>query len=280
MQIQLSEKCFAEIIKFVHELTGISIAKNRISMVEGRLRKRIAALNLQSYDDYLDLVRKDAPEQIQFTNLITTNETYFFRTPRVWEYIENKFLPNWFSRHPNKTLHIWSAAASSGEEAHSLGIICQNFKDKHPSFNYLIVGTDISQEMIQKCSEGRYTGKSIENFRKNRPDLFKKYMVSVDKEIYQALPEIRSHLRFRPHNLFKSYDNKDHFDLILIRNVLIYFKAEDQEKVLSNMSRALEDNGQIIIGESESLSHISTSFKHIEPLVYAVDETKMAKKAS
>jgi chemotaxis protein methyltransferase CheR len=274
MYVVLGEKCFSDFIKLIHDLTGITIANNRTSMIEGRLRKRVTALNLGSYEDYLLLVLENKKEQAHFIDLVTTNETYFFRTPRIWEYIQNKLLPNWFSNHPKQVFMAWSAAASTGAEAHSLGVICQEFKEKNPFFTYQIIGTDISQEMVQLCQKGEYSGKSIQIFQTSRPELFNKYMRATRNEGYQAIPEIRSRIRFQPHNLFRPLQTKDRFDLVLIRNVLIYFKGADQENVLSLIAPKLTEDGLLIIGESESLSHINTSFKHIEPLVYNLDSAQ------
>ncbi len=268
MEVVLSEKCFGEYLNLIHELTGITIAKNRTSMIEGRLRKRVSTLKLSSYEDYLRLVKQDRSEQISFIDLITTNETYFFRTPRIWDYLETKFLPKWIAEHPKQVFTAWSAAASSGEEAHSLGILCQSFKDKHPNFLYQIVGTDISAEMIGLCQSGAYSGRSIESFRKTRTPLFDRFMRLSDSEEFRVSSEIKSRLRFLQHNLFRPLPTQDRFDLVLLRNVLIYFTAKDQETVLSLVEPRLAENGVLIIGESESLTHIRTQFKPIEPFVY------------
>lgn len=270
MEIVLNEKCLNEFIKVIHDLTGITIATNRNSMIEGRLRKRVTGLQLQSYESYLKLVKEDRSEQVFFIDLVTTNETYFFRTPRIWEYIENKFLPNWLATHPKQVFLVWSAASSSGEEAHTLGIVCQAFKEKNPTFLYQIFGSDISNEMVRLCQSGHYSGRSIESFRTTKPEYFGKYMRKIDDESYQVIPEIKSRLRFQQHNLFRAFQSKDRFDLILIRNVLIYFKSDDQEKVISLIEPRLSEGGLMIIGESESLTHIKTSFKSVEPLVYKI----------
>lgn len=271
MEITLSDKCFNDYLKLIHELTGITIAANRMSMVEGRLRKRLVALNLPSYEDYLRLVKEDHIEREKFIDLVTTNETSFFRTPRIWDYIEKTILPKWIERHSSKkTFHVWSAAASSGEEAHSLGIILQNFKEKHPDFTFRVTGTDISSEMVDLCNKGEYSGRSLDYFQKNKPDLFRKYMVPVRDSTFKLIPDVKSHLHFTKHNLFRAFKPREKFDLVLVRNVLIYFSAPDQEKVLSLIESNLNSDGILIIGESESLSHIKTPYQHMEPLIYSL----------
>ena len=268
MDMVLGEKCFTDYIQLIHELTGITIGKNRNSLVESRLRKRIVTLNLNSYESYFLRVKEDKTEQVKFVDLVTTNETYFYRTPRIWDYIENKFLPDWFKKNPNTIFTAWSAASSSGEEAHTLGIICEAFKEKNPTFVYQIIGTDISKEMVSLCQRGEYSGRSIDSFQKNRPELFSKFMIKSSGESYKVNAEIKSRLRFQQHNLFSPFFHPEKFHLVLVRNVLIYFNSADQERVISLIEPKMIDDGALIIGESESLTHINTNFKSIEPLVY------------
>jgi chemotaxis protein methyltransferase CheR len=279
MNMVLDEKCLADFIKLIHELTGISVAPNRSSMVEGRLRKRVMALSLPSYESYFKLLREERTEQINFIDLITTNETYFYRTPRVWDFIEKKFLPEWVETHPKTIFSAWSAASSSGEEAHTLGILCQAFKEKNPSFLYQITGTDISEEMVSLCREGQYRGRSLEVFKKTRPELVERYMRKTQNDGFEVIPEIKGRLRFQKHNLFHTLVAKEKYHLVLLRNVLIYFKAPDQEKVISLIGPRMADDGVMIIGESESLTHINTPFKSIEPLVYKLNPLARGLKA-
>lgn len=268
VQMTLSDKCFSDFLYLVHQLTGITVAHNRAFMVEGRLRKRVLALGLKGYEDYLVFVTESPAEQEKFIDLITTNETYFFRTPRIWDYIEKTFLPAWFVENSHRTFQAWSAAASSGEEAHSLGIICHAFREKNPRFSFEILGTDISEEMIRRCQRGEYKGRSVDIFKKSRPEQFIKFMQKNSNATFSVVPEIKTSLRFQTHNLFDSLKEKQTFDLILLRNVLIYFTAEDQEKAIRLLAPFLSKSGVLIIGESESLSYVKTEFSLVEPLIY------------
>lgn len=264
----LQGKCFDDLLKLIHELTGVTIDPSRGSMVEGRLRKRLIALGLKTYEEYMKTVQDDMIERASFIDLITTHETYFYRTPRIWEYIEQKLLPEWHQKNPGVIFNAWSAAASSGEEARTLGMICQLFREKHPNFSYQILGTDISKGMVQRCEDGPYTGRSIESLKRSRPELFQKYMKKVHGDFYDVTAEIKSRLKFRQHNLFTRLPSVERFDLVLIRNVLIYFTGPDQEKVISLISPNLKSDSVVIIGESESLTHIKTNLQALEPLIY------------
>lgn len=266
--ISLSPETFQLYVSFIRDLTGISIGGNRINMVQGRFRKRIQELGYKNFESYLNFAKENATEKTIFIDLITTNETQFFRTPRIWAYLSETFLPHWYSENRKKVFMAWSAAASSGEEAHSLGIICQQFKELNPDFTYQIVGTDISSEMIHLCQAGKYGDKSVNTFKTLKPESFVKFMRKIADDKYQIIPEIKSKIRFQQHNLFKPFIAKESFDLILLRNVLIYFNPTDQEKVLGLVENNLSEKGLLVIGESESLTHIKTAFQYIEPLVY------------
>jgi chemotaxis protein methyltransferase CheR len=264
-----SDSTFHACIELIHRLTGITVSTNRKSMVHGRLRKRVSELQVVDYEDYLKLVSKNDNEQLKFIDLVTTNETYFYRTPRIWEYIEKELLPAWQAKNHGRPFQAWSAAASSGEEAHTLGLILQNFKEKSAKFDYRIFGTDISEAMIRRCECGHYEGKSIDSIRKLRPELFAKYMKALpDTDQYRIRDDIKQHLRFKQHNLFKTLSPPNKFDLILIRNVLIYFQKIDQEKVIRNLEPSINTDGTLIIGESETLNFIDCSFSSSNPLIY------------
>lgn len=265
----IEDQCFENILSLVHELTGITIGKNRKTMVMGRLRKRITTLAIPSYEDYVNFVKTNADEKRVFVDLLTTNETYFFRTPRIWDYLQDRYLPTWYEKNKGKTFHAWSAASSSGEEAYSLGVQLKSFKEKNPDFKFRILGTDISQKMIELCQRGVYQGRSLESFKKIKPELFSKHLCEVSPGEYSVSADIKSCITFQTHNLFRSLNTESRFDLILLRNVLIYFKSADQEKVLGLIYPKLDSKGVLIIGESESLSHINTGFSHIEPLIYS-----------
>ncbi len=260
--------CFNDYIDYIHSVTGITIGTKRRSMVVSRIRKRVRALNIENYAAYLALIKEDSSEEKLFIDLITTNETYFYRTPRIWDYITDHYLPHYYAQKGRQKLKVWSAASSTGEEAYTLGIMCFEFKKKHPGLMFDISGTDISPAVLAQASKGHYNERAIDNFRKNKPDLFEKYLRGSAEAGYHVVPEVKSHIEFKPHNLFSWLKSEEKFDLILLRNVLIYFTKSDQEIVLANIHRSLASDGCLIIGESESLIHLKTDFESVMPLVY------------
>ncbi len=264
----LSDSCFAEFLQLTYALTGITIAETRRSMLISRLRKRLLANSLTRFEDYLSVVRKDPCEARHFVDSMTTNETYFFRTPRIWTYLEDEFISEWSARNPGRTLRLWSAAASTGEEAHTAGVLLEDIRERGTGFDYKVLGTDISPRVIGVAQKGQYSGRAIERFREARPDLFDRYLQGTEMAGYSVLASIRDRLKFETHNLFAPAPPGKGFDIVLLRNVLIYFSKLDQERVLASVQLAMDPNGVLIIGESESLSSLSTGFKPVAPFVY------------
>lgn len=270
MNLKITPTQFSLYTAIVHRLTGITISENRSSMVESRVQKRLAQMGLNSHQDYLTLLESNTQEQIEFVNLMTTNETYFYRTPRIWDYIESNFLPDWTKKNPNSILNAWSAASSSGEEAYTLGMILQNAREKNSGFQYKILGTDISNRMIDQSQISSYSGRSTQSIVLRRPDLVEKYLILNEKKQFLVDEKIKKNTVFQRHNLFQAPKWSKKFDIILLRNVLIYFTPTDQEKVLENLQLALKESGILIIGESESLTHIKTAFLPLEPFIYGL----------
>lgn len=272
-ELSMSNECLSNYIKLIHEITGIVLLEERKDMLIGRLNKRIRATGASSYREYFSLVTKNLEEKLSFIDAITTNETRFFRTPQVWDYIEQQFLPKFYNRNEVKKLRVWSAAASSGEEALSIGMICNEFKKNNQNFEFEITGTDISPAMISKCQRGHYQGQSIEKLKQHYFKHFSTNMESIGPEKYQVIPEIKERLSFRLHNLFERLKNpRNKFHLILLRNVMIYFSREDQKRVLRNISCSLVKGGTLVIGESESIVSLTNDFEYISPRIYRLKE--------
>lgn len=265
---RLSDACFEELIKLTHKLTGITIGRNRKSMIAGRISRRLRANGLRNFESYISFLNENRAEAEYFVNSVTTNKTYFYRTPRVWQFVTDVFLKDWLHEKRAGPLRAWSAAASTGEEAHTMAMMFQDLQDRHPNFAYTILGTDISSSVIETAKNGLYPEKSVEPFRTAQPDLFLKYMRGNADNGYEVLPSISKNITFKTHNLFKSSGNPKKFDLVFLRNVLIYFTEKDQERVLSHVQSSMHDDGILVIGESESLARLNTGFESVSPLIY------------
>ncbi|MBV8156996.1 MAG: protein-glutamate O-methyltransferase CheR [Dyella sp.] len=259
------------LLERVHRHTGIHMADRKWTLLQGRLRRRLQMLTLDSYRDYLAVLENRPDEVGHFINLVTTNETSFFRTPRIWEHLWEHALPDWFRRHRGATLQVWSAAASTGEEAYSMAMLCEEFREQHPVFKYQILATDIASQVLQVGRTGRYQGRNIDGLKRVRPALMEKYF-EQEEDGFVVSPVLRSHVVFREHHLHRRLDGASRFDIALLRNVLIYFDDEGQRTVLEHVRRSLGPEGVLIIGESESLTRLNVGFEFEQPLIYRRQE--------
>lgn len=271
---QMGEDTLAELIALVRKHTGIAMSERKSLLLQRRLRPRLQALALGGYRDYLDMVERDRDEVPHFIDLVTTNDTLFFRTPQVWNYIEQEFLPGWWRARPGQTLQIWSAAAASGEELYSLAMLCEEFAASTPGFRYRILGTDISRQMLALCRAGRYGGRSLQKIRLSHPALFAKYFAPTGDGGVRVAEQLKQHVELSCHNLLSPLKSRQQFDLVLLRNVLIYFDQQHQETVLRQARRSMAPHARLIVGESESISGLNIAYQFERPMTYRIDSQK------
>ncbi|CAB3783128.1 CheR family methyltransferase [Pararobbsia alpina] len=262
-----------KLLAMVREHTGIAMSERKRSLLQGRLRRRMRALSLTSYADYLCRVESQPAEVTHFIDLVTTNETSFFRTPRVWAYFAEHFLPEWQRAHPRETLEVWSAASSSGEEAYSIAMLADAMRLSQPPFDYRVFGTDICSSVVETARMGRYEGRSMDSLRTSRPDVAARYF-SAEGEAWRAAPELRARVQFERHNLMRPLSSlrlasrARRFDIVFLRNVLIYFDGPSQQQIVSNICAAMKPGALLVLGESESLQRFDTGLRFEQPLFY------------
>ncbi|MNJ96761.1 Chemotaxis protein methyltransferase [compost metagenome] len=256
------------LLSLVKEHTGITMEERKKDLLVSRIRRRLRVLGLETPEQYVDYLQATTEETQEFVNAVTTNETLFFRTPVIWEYFKKDFLPEWFKQNSGHTLRVWSAASSSGEEAHSLAMLCEDFKLTHPSFRYRIYGSDISTEVLNEAKSGVFKGRSIEELKTKFPDHFVKYFRAVSEGSYKASDVLAQQMEFTVHNLHHRPPKNQFYDIVFLRNVMIYFNDRDQELVLQNIHRSMKNEAILILGESESLARLKTPFLFKKPLIY------------
>lgn len=267
---ELDQATLAALIALVRKHTGIDMGERKRNLLERRLRPRMDALALAGFRDYLDRVEQDRDEVPHFIDLVTTNDTLFFRTPQVWAYLEQEFLPSWWAAHRGKRLEIWSAAAASGEELYSMAMLCEEFLATHPGFRYRIVGTDISRQMLELARKGCYAGRSVDRLRETHPARLANYFSPSPHGCVQVSDALRRNVELRSHNLLHALRPAQQFDLILLRNVLIYFDLAHQHTVLEQARHSMAPHAVMIIGESESISRLDTAYALQRPMIYHV----------
>ncbi|MCA9408209.1 MAG: protein-glutamate O-methyltransferase CheR, partial [Candidatus Omnitrophica bacterium] len=207
-------------------------------------------------------------------NAITTNETYFFRHTKQFNYLHDVLFPSFIANQtnfPKKEVSIWSAASSTGEEPYSLGITCKHFFQNNPSWRFKLYASDINTDVIQQAKEGVYNERAV----KYVPDSFKKKFFTqeildqggINQKKYKISSEIKKIVEFRQHNLLKRFP-VDNINIIFIRNVMIYFDKQTKTKVFNNFFDVLAPKGYIFISLSESLSEFEPKIKSMGTAIY------------
>ncbi len=269
--VQVGDREIEPVLQTLKSLTGITIPIQKKLMVAYRLKRRMEELGCSAPSAYLALLRRDGDEEQQFINLLTTNESSFFRTPRVWKYFEEVCLPLFYAGQDSRPMRIWSAAASTGEEAYSIALACLNFQVRSPSFRFHILATDVDTEVLAKAEAGHFCSRRTERLSALYPELLKRHFLAKG-DGHLVSPLLKRDLQFRRHNLMESPRAFPQQDVVFLRNALIYFQEKEQIRILEHVSQLLRPGGLLIVGESESLASLGTSFRFIEPMVYRKGE--------
>lgn len=215
---------------------------------EKQMRRRIDSLvsrnSCKSYDEYVELLKKDSAVFDEFINFLTINVSQFYRNPDQWELLHKEFFPYLMNKF-GKKLKIWSAACSTGDEPYSLVMALSRFM---PLSDIHIIATDIDKQVIAQAKTGLYTDKAIANV----PDDLKKQFFTKVGSSYQIADEIKRCVEFKTHDLLRDPYMKD-MDMIVCRNVLIYFTEEAKEDIYRKFYAALKDKGILFIGSTEQV---------------------------
>ncbi|MEI8348448.1 MAG: protein-glutamate O-methyltransferase [Pseudomonadota bacterium] len=260
---------FQVLAKKLLDDTGINLTLSKKSMIEGRLSSRLRELSIHSFKEYIEFIKKTPSEGEVFINALTTNKTDFFREPEHFNYLTKTVLPEFLAKNPEKKFRLWSGASSTGEEIYTLSIVLNEFFGSHHGYDYKIVGTDIDTEVLDQAKAGIYARHVIQCVR---PDLLAKYFKkvgAVTSDKYEVSAELKRLVKFRQFNLLKSeFQVPIKFDVIFLRNVLIYFLPETIEIVIKRMYQHLKPGGYLFLGHSEALTSINHSFKYLKNSIY------------
>jgi chemotaxis protein methyltransferase CheR len=231
--------------------SGNQVDPSRDYLFESRLQGLLRNRGLDSLAQLVSALRADSGTVLQrsVAEAMTINETSFFRDTPTFDYLREQLLPAIIeNRRDTRTLRFWSAASSSGQEAYSLAMMMREHFPLLAGWKLEIFGTDISAEMIEKSSAGRY--QRIEINRGLPARFLVKYLVRTDDE-WEIHPDIKRLCRFQQRNLIQPATVPETFDVIFLRNVMIYFSQETRRQVLLNMHRSLRPDGVLFLGLSE-----------------------------
>ena len=232
--------------KDVYALTKINLNYYK----EKQMRRRIDTIatkhGCSNYDEYIHVLKTDKDKFEAFVNFLTINVSEFYRNPDQWKLMDENVIPKLIKQH-GKNLHVWSAACSTGDEPYSLVMALS----KHiPLSNIHITATDLDKQVLQKAQVGLYNEKSIANVP---PEFKRKYFKQIGKS-FQISDEIKRCVTFKEHNLLKDPYPRD-FDMILCRNVVIYFTDDAKDMIYKNFHQSLKSHGVLFIGSTEQITN-------------------------
>ena len=261
-QVELSDAEFSQFQGLIYRIAGISLSNAKKPLVSGRLTKRVRQQGHPSFNAYFNSLLQNKEELQIAVDLLTTNETYFFREPKHMDFLAEKLL----SAHPaGGTFRVWSAASSSGEEAYSLAMILADKLGQQP---WEIVGSDISTRMLEKARAGHY---SLER-TKGIPRIYlQRYClkgVGEQTGTFKIGHILRERVSFQQINLVEALPKVGNFDVIFLRNVMIYFDMDTKRKVVQRLLPMLKSGGYFFVSHSESLNGVTDALKLVSPSIY------------
>ncbi|HHQ4527990.1 TPA: CheR family methyltransferase [Aeromonas hydrophila] len=262
-QTQLHDDEFAQFQRWIHQTAGIDLSPAKKALVASRLSKRLCHYELESYGDYFSLIMNNRGTELQVAlDLLTTNETYFFREPKHFEFLGNKVLAQ---RPKERAVRIWSAASSSGEEPYSLAM---TLADNLNHGSWEVIASDISTRMLEQARAGQYPIERAHNIP--QPFLMKYCLkgIGFQEGTFIIDRKLREKVQFHHINLNQELPDIGLFDVILIRNVMIYFNRETKAQVLQRLVPRLHKGGYLIVSHAESLNGLPHGLQLVSPSIY------------
>ncbi|MBF0468217.1 MAG: protein-glutamate O-methyltransferase CheR [Desulfamplus sp.] len=263
--IKITPAEFDILSKYIMEISGIALSKGKEYLIETRLNPLMEQLGCASYSDLHRKAKYELKKDIEkkIIDAISTNETYFFRDKSPFTLLQHKIIPDILDRRSKAktiskpSIRLWSAANSTGQEIYSIAMALDEINVTPQKYNIKLLGTDISDAAIAQASYGRYN--KFEVARGLDAKRLNKYF-NQDGDYWKIKDEIRAMVQFQKMNLMKPFIGLGKFDIILCRNVMIYFTEEDRRKIYTNIAKVLEPDGYLIIGATESLANNSDLF--------------------
>ena len=268
---QVSDAELARYADLIYRRTGIHVSPHKKTLLSNRLRRRLRQTGIRTFEEYYRHLQKLSPldpEWDAFLQEITTHETYLFRDESQWRWFRGVFLPE---RHAEarasgrKTLRIWSAACSTGDEAFTIACCIAAHLPDFPQWKVSILGTDIGVGALEQARAAVFGERAMhlvpEDYRRR---FFTK---AKDAQVWQAKPVLTGMVTFRQHNLMDPLREQP-FDLVFLKNVLIYFDAASKQKVVTNVRSMVRPGGLLVAGAAEGVGDLVRDYQRIEPWLH------------
>lgn len=234
---------YKDFVSHIYDITQIDLNCYKEKQMHRRIDSLINKNGIKNYDDYVSLIRGDIEKLHEFLNHITINVSEFYRNPEQWNIFENEILPTILAK--TKNPQIWSAACSTGDEPYTIAMILNKYL---PIGSFKITATDIDKQILERAKNGSYTPKSLEGLPPSYKD--KHFEKHPDKFVIKN--DIKSCVDFKNHNLLRD-PYPSNLDLIVCRNVLIYFTEEAKDGIYTKFNKSLKPSGKLFIGSTEQI---------------------------
>jgi chemotaxis protein methyltransferase CheR len=255
---------FTFLIELIKKRSGIVLSADKGYLVESRLVPVAQRNGCGSVDELVRKMHAAPNEKLseEVTEAMTTNESFFFRDKTPFEYLKELIIPQMKERRGiQKRINFWCAAASTGQEPYSIAMILKEASPILPNWNFKIVGTDLSQEVLDKAQSGTYSQFEVQ--RGLPINLLMKFF-KQDGEIWSIDPAIRAMVQYKNYNLLNNFKPLGNFDVVFMRNVLIYFDKETKKSILERTAALMPDDGYLVLGAAETVIGITDAFRPLK----------------
>lgn len=265
-ECEITPKQFARVAQVLHEHAGIRMREGKEGLVRARLAKRLRLLGLPDFEAYLDFVEQE-PSRREFAEMIdalTTNKTSFLREASHFDFLRDSVFPTLTG-----PVRIWSAGCSSGEEPYTLAMLCHDSFADIATRDVRILATDLSHRVLATAKAGAYPAETMSDV----PAVWlQKYWSRArdaqGRDVWEAGKSLRRLVHFAKLNLMERWPMQGPFDVILCRNVMIYFDKATQQQLIDRYWALLRPGGYLFVGHSESLTGLTHHFRYVQPAAY------------
>ncbi|NML76106.1 protein-glutamate O-methyltransferase CheR [Rhizobium sp. S-51] len=267
----ISKRNFDQLARFIYDYSGIKMPPTKLTMLEGRLRRRLRATRISSFDDYCDYLFKHGgleAEKVFLIDAVTTNKTDFFREPNHFTYLRDQALPKLAARDIRR-IRVWSSACSTGAEPYTIAMVLDDFVGENGSQDYAILATDLSTDVLQTACRGIYNADMVAPVPPEFRERYVMQAIDASRREVRIHPRLRSKVGFARMNLMDAnYTVGDPMHIVFCRNVLIYFDKPTQQRVLSRLVDCLVPGGYLFIGHSETVSGFDLPIRQVANTVF------------
>lgn len=262
--VELTDQEFELFSRWIGNVAGISLTSAKKVLVATRLAKRLTVRHCASYGDYFRLLHtpNERAELQMAIDLLTTNETYFFREPKHFDFLRQTIVPGLM---PGRTARVWSGASSTGEEIYSIAMVLADVLGERP---WEVLGSDISSRVLETAINGLYPLERSKDIPREYLSRFCLKGIGAQEGTFLMDSVLKRRVRFQQVNLIEPLPELGDFDVIFLRNVMIYFNMETKQKVVNNLIPKLRSGGYFILSHSESLNGVNNELKLVRPSIY------------